>query len=178
MVSSAQQTVSPAVEAVETITTMTASGVSVTSQAPSMVAPSITPSMSGAFPSTLQSQPVVKTSITPSGEVCPVSHPIVIQPSNQRPPPGIIMGVEGLTLPSDPPATITATVAWLVDPMGSLTSLQGLASHQAAIATLQVGRSTTTTIIGTIHGPGLPGHITAAGGSTEPVVSASTSQER
>ena len=28
--------------------------------------------------------------------------------------------------------------------------------------------STSTTIIDTIHGPGLPGHITVAGGSTEP----------
>ena len=176
VVSSAQQTVSPVVEAMGTITTVTASGVSVTSQAPSTVAFSVLPCMSGAFPSTLQSRPVVETSITPSGDVCPVSHPIVIQPSNQRPPPGIIMGVEGLTLPLDPAATVTATVAQLVDPTGYHTLLQGLASHQAAIATSQVGRSTTTTILGTIHGPGLPGPITAAGGSTKPVVSASTSQ--
>ena len=86
------------------------------------------------------------------------------------------MGVEGLTFPSDLAATVTATVAWLVDPAGSLTLLQGLASHQAAIATLQVGRSTTTTVISTIHGPSLPGPITAVGGSIKPVVSSSTSQ--
>ena len=86
------------------------------------------------------------------------------------------MGVEGLTLPSDPAATVMATVARLVDPMGSHTLLQDLASHQAAVATSRTGVSTTTTIIGTIHGPGLPGPITAVGGSIEPVVSVSTSQ--
>ena len=32
-------------------------------------------------------------------------------------------------------------------------------------------------MIGTIHGPGVPGHIAAVGGSIEPVVSASTSHE-
>ena len=32
-------------------------------------------------------------------------------------------------------------------------------------------------MIGTIHGPGVPGHIAAVGGSVESVVSASTSQE-
>ena len=102
-----------------------------------------------------------------------MSHRIIIQPSNQRLPPGIIMGV---TLSSDPAETVTATVARLVDPMGSHTLLQGLASHQAAIATSCTGVSTTTTIIGTIHGPGLPGSITTVGGSIEPVVSVSTSQ--
>ena len=68
-------------------------------------------------------------------------------------------------------------MARLVDPLGSRTSLQGLASHQAAAATSHVGVSTTTTVIGTIHGPGVPGHIAAVEGSVEPVVSASTSQE-
>ena len=176
VVSSAQQTVTPVVEAMGTITTVTSSGVLVTSQASSMVAFSVLPSVSGTFPSISQSHPVVETLITPLGNTHPVSYPIVIQPSSQRPPSGIIMGVEGLTLPSDPAATVTATVARLVDPMGSHTSLQGLASRQAAIITSQAGMSTTTTIIGTIHGSGLPGPITAAGGSTKPVVSASTSQ--
>ena len=37
--------------------------------------------------------------------------------------------------------------------------------------------STTPTVIGTIHGPGVPGHIAAVGGSIEPVVSASNSHE-
>ena len=87
------------------------------------------------------------------------------------------MGVEGLTLPSDPAATVTVTVARLVDPLGSHTSLQGLAGHQAAVATSCVGVSTTATVIGTVHGPGVPGHIAAVGGSVKPVVSASTSQE-
>ena len=86
------------------------------------------------------------------------------------------MGVEGLTLPSDPAATVTATVARLVDPLGSCTSLQGLAGHQAAVATSHAGVSTTGTIIRTIHGPGIPGSITVVGGSIEPVVSIFTSQ--
>ena len=47
---------------------------------------------------------------------------------------------------------------------------------EAAVVTFQEGATTATTAIGTIYGPGLPGHITVAGGSTEPVVSASTSQ--
>ena len=37
--------------------------------------------------------------------------------------------------------------------------------------------STAPTVIGTIHGPGIPGHIDVVGGSIEPVVSASTSHE-
>ena len=106
-----------------------------------------------------------------------MSHPIVIQPSNQRPPSSIIMGVEGLTLPSDPAATVTVTLARLVDPLGSCTSLQGLASYQAAVATSHAGVSTTATVIGTIHRLGVPGHIAAVGGSIEPVISTSTSQE-
>ena len=58
-----------------------------------------------------------------------MSHPIVIQPGNQRLALGVLMGVEGLTLPSDAAATVIAMVARLVDPMGSQASLQGLASH-------------------------------------------------
>ena len=95
-----------------------------------------------------------------------------------RPPAGVMMGVEGLTLPSDPKATITATVARLVDPVRSQTSLQGLASHQAAVATSQVGMSTAATVIGTIHGPGLPGPITIAGCSNEPQISVLPPQEK
>ena len=116
------------------------------------------------------------TFTTPSGSTHPVSQPIVIQPSNQRLPLGIIMGVEGLTLPSDPAVTVTATMARLVDPLGSHTSLQGLASHQAAVANSRAGVSTTGTVIETIHGPGIPGPITVVGGSIKPVVSISTSQ--
>ena len=106
-----------------------------------------------------------------------MSHPITIQPSDQRPPPGIVMGVEGLTLSSDPATMVTVTVARLVDPLGSHTLLQGLASHQAASTTSHVGVSTTPTVIGTIHGSGVPGHIAVVGGSVKPVVSASTSRE-
>ena len=87
------------------------------------------------------------------------------------------MGVEGLTLPSDPAAMVTVTVARLVDPLGSRTSLQGLASHQAASTTSHVGVSITPTVIGTIHGPGVSGHIAMVGVSVEPVVSASTSHK-
>ena len=141
-----------------------------------MVTFSAIPSISVTFPSNSQSQPVVGTFTTPSGSTRPVSHPIVIQPSNERMPPGIIMGVEGLTLPSDPAVTVTATMARLVEPLGSHTSLQGLASHQAAVATSCTGVSTTTTVIWTIHGPGVPGHIAAIGGSIKLVVSTSTSQ--
>ena len=176
-VSSTQQTVTPMGGAMEAITTVAVSEVPATTQVPSMIAFSVIPSIPGTFPSNSQSQLVVGTFTTPSGSTHPVSHPIVIQPSNQRLPPRVIMGVEGLTLPSDPAATVTVTVARLVDPLGSHTLLQGLASHQAAAATSHVGVSTATTVIGTIHGPGVPGHIAAAGGSVEPVVSASTSQE-
>ena len=176
MVSSAQQTVTPVGEVTEAITTVTASEVSVTSQLSSTVAFSVLPSVSGTFPLNSQSRLVVGTFTTPSGSTHPVSHPIVIQPSNQRPPPGIIMGVEGLTLLSDPAVTVTATVARLVDPLGSRTSLQGLTGHQAAVATSHTGVSTTATVTGMIHGPGIPGHITGVGGSIKPVVSISTSQ--
>ena len=86
------------------------------------------------------------------------------------------MGVEGLTLPSDPAVTVTATMARLVDPLGSCTSLHGLAGHQAAVATSRTGVSTTATVIGMIHGPSVPRHIAAYRGSMEPVVSISTSQ--
>ena len=176
-VNSAQQTVTPVGEVTEAITTVTVSEVPVTTKASSTIAFSAIPSIPGTFPSNSQSRLVVGTFTTPSGSTHPVSHPIVIQPSDQRPPPGVIMGVEGLTLPSDPAATVTVTVARLVDPLGSHTLLQGLASHQAAVATSHAGVSTTTTVIGTIHGPGVPGHIAAVGGCVEPVVSTSTSQE-
>ena len=131
------------------------------------------PSLSGMFSSASQGRSVVKTSITHSGSNHQVSHPIVIQPSRPGPSTCVVMGVEGLTLPLDPAVTITATVARLVDPVGSQTSLQGLASHQASIAKLQGSMSTSTTIIGTIYGPGLPGPITVAGGSTEPGIRSS-----
>ena len=36
--------------------------------------------------------------------------------------------------------------------------------------------NTTATVIGTIHGPGLPRLVTVAGGSTEPMVSIPSSQ--
>ena len=111
------------------------------------------------------------------GNTCPVSHPIIIQPSDQRLTPGIIMGVERLTLSSYPAAMVTVTVDRLVDPLGSCTLLQGLASHQTASATSHLGVSTTPTMIGTIHGPGVPGHIATVGGSIKPVVSVSTSHE-
>ena len=176
MVSSTQQTVTSVMEVTETITVVTASGVLVSSQASATGTFTITPTVSGVFPPASQSQPVLGTFITPSGNTHPVSHPIVIQPSNQRPTSGVVLGVEGLTLPSDPAATVTAMVSRLVDPMGSQTSPQGLASHQAAVATSHKSVNTTATMIGTIHGPGLPGSITIAGGSTEPMVSASTSQ--
>ena len=110
-VSSAQRTVTPIGEATEAVTTVTASEVSVISQASSTVAFSVLPSVSGTFPSNSQSQQVVGTFTTPSGS------------THQRPPPGIIMGVEGLTLPSDPAVTVTATMARLVDPLGSHTRL-------------------------------------------------------
>ena len=176
-VSSAQQIITPMGEAAGAITTVAVSEVLATPQAPSTIAFSIIPSIPGAFPSNSQSQPVVGTFTTPSGSTCPMSHPIIIQPSDQRLPPRVVMGVEGLTLPSDPATMVTVTVARLVDPLGSHTSLQGLASHQAASATFHVGVSTAPTVIGTIHGPGVPRHIATVGGSVEPVVSASTSHE-
>ena len=177
-VSSAQQTTTPVGEAMGAITTVAVSEVTVTPQVSSTIVFSVIPSIPGTFPSNSRSQPVVGTFTTPSGSTHPVSHPIIIQPFDQRPPPRVVMGVQGLTLPSDPAATVTVTVVRLVDPLGSCTLLQGLASHQAATATSHVGVSTTPTMIGTIHGPGIPGHIAAVGGSVGPVVSASTSQER
>ena len=107
-----------------------------------------------------------------------MSHPIIIQPMRLRPPAGVMIGVEGLTLPSDPKATITATVARLVDLVSSQTSLQGIASHQAAVVTSQGSMSTAATVIGTIHGMGLPGPITIAEGSNEPQISVLPSQEK
>ena len=156
---------------------MAVSEVPATPQVPSTIAFPVIPSIPGTFPSNSQSQLAVGTFTTPSGSTHPVSHPIIIQPSDKRPPPRIIMGVEGLTLPSDPAAMVTVTVARLVDPLGSHTSLQGLASHQAASATSHVGVSTAPTVIGTIHGPDVPRHIAMVGGSVKPVVSASTSRE-
>ena len=129
-----QQTITPVGELMEAITTVAVSEVPVTTQVPSTIAFSVIPSIPGTFPLNSQSQTVVGTFTTPSGSTRPVSHPIVIQPSNQRLPPRVIMGVEGLTLPSDPAAMVTVTVARLVDPLGSHTLLQGLASHQAAAA--------------------------------------------
>ena len=163
-------------EVTETITVVTASGGLIPSQASAIRTFSVTSAVSEIFPLASQSQPVMGTFITPSGNTHPVSHPIVIQPSSQRLASGVVLGVEGLTLPSDPAVTVIAMVARLVDLMGSRTSLQGLASHQAAVVTSQEGATTTATVIRTIHGPGLPGSITVAGGSTEPIVSASTSQ--
>ena len=175
-------TIAAVVTTVITPVTMTTPAVAVsevpaTPQVPSSIAFPVIPSIPGTFPSNSQSQLAVGTFTTPSGSTRPVSHPIIIQPSDQRQPPGIIMGVEGLTLPSDPAAMVTVTMARLVDPLGSCTSLQGLASHRAASTTSHVGVSTTPTMIGTIHGPGVPRHIAAVGGSVEPVVSASTSRE-
>ena len=176
-VSSAQQITTPVGEAAGTITTVAVSEVPAAPQVPSSIAFPVISSIPGTIPSNSQSQPAVGTFTTPLGSTCPVSHPIIIQPSDQRPHPRIIMGVEGLTLPSDPGAMVTVTMARLVDPLGSHTSLQGLASHQAASSTSHVGVSTAPTMIGTIHGPGVPGHIATVGGSIKPVVSASTSHK-
>ena len=167
----------PMGEAAGATTTVIVSEVLGTPQVPGSIAFPAIPSIPGTFPSTSRSQPSMETFTTPSGSARPMSHPIIIQPSGQRPPPRIIMGVEGLTLPSDPAATVTVTMARLVDPQGSYTSLQGLASHQAASATSREGVSTAPAMIGTIHGPGVPGHIATVGGSIEPVVSISTSHE-
>ena len=175
MVSSTQQPVPSVMEVTETITVVTACGGSILSAAETF---SVTSAVSEIFPPASQSQPVLGTFISPLGNSRPVSHPIVIQPSNQRLASGVILGVEGLTLPSDPAVTVVAMVARLAGPLGSHTSLQGLASHQAAVVTSQEDATTTAAVIGTIHGPDLPGFITVAGGSTEPVVSASTSQGR
>ena len=176
-VSSAQQITTPVGEVAGAITTVAVNEVPATPQVPGSIAFPVIPSIPGTFPSTSWSQPAVGTFTTPSGSTHPVSHPIIIQPSDQRPPPGIVIGVEGLTLPSDPAAMVTVTVARLVDPLGSCTLLQGLASHQAASTTSHVGVSIAPTMIGTIHGPGVPGHIATVGGSVEPVVSTSTSHE-
>ena len=175
-ISSAQQITTPVGEAAGA-TTVVVSEVLGTPQVPGSIAFPAIPSIPGTFPSTSQSQLLVETFTTPSGSACPMSHPIIIQPSGQRPPPRIVMGVEGLTLPSDPAATVTVTVARLADPQGSRTSLQGVASHQVASATSCEGVSTAPTVIGTIHGPGVPRHIVMVGGSVEPVVSISTSRE-
>ena len=176
-VSSAQQITTPVGEVAGAVTTVIVSEVPATPQVSGSIAFPVIPSIPGTFPSASGSQAAVETFTTLSGSTRPVSHPIIIQPSDQRPPPRFVMGVEGLTLPSDPVATVTVTLARLVEPLGSHTSLQGLASHQAASATSHEGVSTAPTVIGTIHGPGVPGHIATVGGSIEPVVSTSTSHE-
>ena len=176
-ISSAQQVTTPMGEAAGATTTVVVSGVLATPQMPSSIAFPIIPSIPGTLPSASQSQLLGETFTTPLGSTRPMSHPIVIQPSDQRLPPRIIMEVEGLTLPSDPAATVTVTLARLVDLQGSRTSLQGLASHQAASTTSHEGGGTAPTVIGTIHGPGVPGHIAMVGGSVEPVVSMSTSRK-
>ena len=106
-ISSAQQVTTPVGEAAGAATTVVVSEVLATPQMPSSIAFPVIPSIPGTFPSASRSQPVVETFTTPSGSTRPVSHPIVIQPSDQRLPPRIVMGVEGLTLPSDPAATVT-----------------------------------------------------------------------
>ena len=176
-VSSAQQLTVPVGETAEAITTVAVSEVPAASHISGSVAFTVIPSIPGTFPSASQSQPVVGTFTTLSGVAHPMSHSIIIQPPDQRPPSRIITGVEGLTLPSDATAMVTITVARLVNPLGPHTSLQGLASYQAVSATSQVGVSATPNVIGTIHGPGTPGLIATVEGSIEPVVSASTSCE-
>ena len=174
-VSSAQQLTVPMGEMAEAITTVAVSEVPAASHVSSSVAFTVIPSIPGTFPSASQGQPVVGTFTTPSGVACPMSHPIIIQPPDQRLPSRIITGVEGVTLPSDPTATVTITMARLVNPLGPRTLLQGLANHQPVSATSQVGVSATPNVIGTIHGPGTPSLIATVEGSIEPVVSASTS---
>ena len=98
-ISSAQQITTPVGEVAGAATTVVVSEVLVTPQVPNSIAFPVIPSIPGTFPSASQSQPVVETFTTPSGSTCPMSHPIIIQPSDQRPPPRIVMGVEGLTLP-------------------------------------------------------------------------------
>ena len=71
-------------EVTETITVVMTSGMLVPSQASATGTLSVTSAVSEIFPPLSQSQPVSGTFITPSGNTCPVSHPIVIQPSNQR----------------------------------------------------------------------------------------------
>ena len=176
-ISSAKQITTPLGEAAGATTTVIVSEVLGTPQVPSSIAFPAIPSIPGTFPSTSQNQPLMETFTTPSGSAHPVSHPIIILPSGQRLPPRIVMGVEGLILPSDPATTVTVTMARLVDPQGSHTSLQGLVSHEAASTTSHEGVSTAPAMIGTIHGPGVPGHIAMVGGSIEPVVSVSTSRE-
>ena len=126
VISSSQQSLAPVIEATGITAAVAAGGVLVMPQSSSGVAilPAL-PSLSGIFSSASQGQSMVNTSITPSGSNHPVSHPIIIQPSRLRPPAGVMMEVDRLTLPSDPKATITATVARLVDPVSSQTSLQG-----------------------------------------------------
>ena len=174
VINSKQQLVPLVLEMAKTTTIVTTSGTSIPMS--TVGTSSVTSAISGIFPPASQSHSLSGTCVTPSGSTCPVSHPIVIQSANQRLASGMLMGVEGLTLPSNPAATVIVMVARLVDPMGSWALLRGLASHQAAVVTSQEGAATAAMVIGTIHCPGLPRHITVAGGSTESVVSVSTSQ--
>ena len=90
-VSSAQQTTTSVGEVVGAITTVAVSEVPATPQVPSSIAFPVIPSIPGTFPTSSWSQPAVGTFTTPSGSTHPVSHPIIIQPSDQRPPPRIVM---------------------------------------------------------------------------------------
>ena len=130
MVLSSQPSLVPVVEATGTTPTVAVGGTLVTPQTSSGVA--IFPAfslLSGTSSSASQGQSTVSTSLTPAGSNHPVSHPIIIQPPSSRPLTSVMMGVKGLTLPSDPRAMVTAMVARLVEPTGSQTSLHGLASH-------------------------------------------------
>ena len=111
-ISSAQQITTPMGEAARAITTVVVNEVPATPQVPGSIAFPAIPSIPGTFLPASWSQLAVETFTTPSGSTHPMSHPIIIQPFDQRPPPRIVMGVEGLTLPSDPAATVTVTVGW------------------------------------------------------------------
>ena len=177
-VSSAQQITTPMGEVAGAITTVIVSEVPATPQVPGSIAFPVIPSIPGTFPSASWSQATVATFTTPSGSTHPMSHPIIIQPSDQRPPPRIVMGVEGLTLPSDPAVMVTVTMARLVEPLGSHTSLQCLASHQAASATSHEGVGTTPYCDWDNPWPRCSrAHCRSRRSSIEPVVSTSTSRK-
>ena len=124
VVLSSKQSLAPVNEVMGTTLAVTAGKTIVMPQTSSGVAilPAL-PSFSRMFSSASQGHSAVSTSIAPSGGKHLVSHPIVMGPPELRPHAGIVMGVEGLTLPSDPKAMITTTVARLVAPVGSQTSL-------------------------------------------------------
>ena len=84
VISSAQQVTIPMGEAAGTATTVVVSEVLATPQMPSSIAFPVIPSIPGTFPSASWSQLVVETFTTPLESTRPVSHPIVIQPSDQR----------------------------------------------------------------------------------------------